>query len=681
MLLPNNILRQDSVLGRMVEDIPEEDWRDAVQIIGWLYQYYISEKHEEVIDPLHGKTIRKEDIPAATQIFTTDWVVRYMVDNSLGRYWIERHPESKLAEKLDFFVMPKNGKVKHIDDFIKPEEIRFLDPCMGSGHILVYAFDVLIEIYKESGYTERDAAAMIVQNNLFGLDIDERAVQLAYFAVMMKARSIDRRFLSRGVEPNVFAIYESNGIHDIVRENLTQDTQMNEISKYLTETFLNAKELGSIITADPKDYTGYIEYLDNLEFEGQFDTDDSVWIEKTRPLLKSLAQQANVLSLKYEAVCTNPPYLNRFGGELKKSLVTDYKDYSSDLFSVFIYRNLKFCKSCGYSGYMTPNVMMFIKSYEKLREYIINNDQIVTLIQMAKGAFFKEATVDVCSFVLGKDNSEKVGLYIRLEDFKGDMDFQERKVRDALLDEKCEYFYETEQEEFPKIPGCPLAYWVSEAFLNVFTSKCTIGTEADPKKGLTTADDLTFLRYWYEADYTNICFNAPDRKAAYKSDKTWFPLNKGGEYRRWYGNNEFVINWQYDGEKLRSFHKAAIRNDNYYFMESISWNDITSGLVSFRFKPQGQLFNDAGPSIFAPRDILSYLLAFGNSNIMQEICQFIAPTIHYTVGQISNAPVLYPFQKDLIDNIINLSNQNIILSKNDWDSYETSWDFKRNPLI
>ena len=374
MLLPNNILRQDSVLGHMVSDIPEEDWQDAVQIIGWLYQYYNDERKNEVINIYKG-TVKKDDIPAATQLFTTDWVVRYMVDNSLGRYWIERNPESKLAEKLEFFVTPKNGEINHIDEFVKPEDVKFLDPCMGSGHILVYAFDVLMEIYKESGYTERDAAAMIVQNNLFGLDIDDRASQLAYFAVMMKARSYDRRFLSRGIKPNVLAIKESNGMSAAIRDGLTTDADMNAISRYLADTFRDAKELGSIITAEPKDYDGYMAYLDGCNGQGQLSMDDSDWLQNTRPMLKALARQAKVLATKYPVVCTNPPYLNKIEGRLKTFVTENYKDYSGDLFSVFTYRNLMFCKQDGYCGYMTPFVWMFIKTYEKLREFIIRYEK------------------------------------------------------------------------------------------------------------------------------------------------------------------------------------------------------------------------------------------------------------------------------------------------------------------
>ena len=438
LLFPNNSLSGDSFIAKMLSETDEkEDWQDAVQIIGWLYQYYNDERKNEVINIYKG-TVKKEDIPAATQLFTTDWVVRYMVDNSLGRYWIERHPESKLAEKLEFFVTPKNGEIKHVDEFVKPEDVKFLDPCMGSGHILVYAFDVLMEIYKESGYTERDAAAMIVQNNLFGLDIDDRASQLAYFAVMMKARSYDRRFLSRGIKPNVLAIKESNGMGAAVRDGLTTDAGMNAISRYLVDTFRDAKELGSIITVEPKDYDCYMEYLDNCDGQGQLTMDDADWLQNTRPMLKALARQAKVLAAKYPVVCTNPPYLNKMEGRLKSFVTENYKDYSGDLFSVFTYRNLIFCKQDGYCGYMTPFVWMFIKTYEKLREFIIRNKSIATLVQMEYSAF-EEATVPICSFVLKNGKAAENGLYFKLSDFKGGMEIQKQKVLEALANKNCGY--------------------------------------------------------------------------------------------------------------------------------------------------------------------------------------------------------------------------------------------------
>ena len=513
LLFPNNSLSGDSFIAKMLSETDEEDdWQDAVQIIGWLYQYYNDERKNEVINIYKG-TVKKEDIPAATQLFTTDWVVRYMVDNSLGRYWIERHPESKLSEKLEFFVTPKNGEIKHIDEFIKPEDVKFLDPCMGSGHILVYAFDVLMEIYKESGYTERDAAAMIVQNNLFGLDIDDRASQLAYFAVMMKARSYDRRFLSRGIKPNVLAIKESNGMGAAVRDGLTTDAEMNVISRYLVDTFRDAKELGSIITVEPKDYDGYMAYLDNCDGEGQLTMEDADWLQNTRPMLKALARQAKVLAAKYPVVCTNPPYLNKIEGRLKTFVTENYKDYSGDLFSVFTYRNLMFCKRDGYCGYMTPFVWMFIKTYEKLREFIIQSKSITTLVQMEYSAF-EEATVPICSFVLKNGKATENGLYFKLSDFKGGMEIQKQKVLEALADKYCGYFYESDQSNFSKIPGSPVAYWVSKNAVQAFETQKALGAIAEPKQGLATTDNNRFVRAWSEVDFNKIGFSYSREKAA-----------------------------------------------------------------------------------------------------------------------------------------------------------------------
>lgn len=683
LLFPDNLLRADNVLGRMISDIPEEDWRDAVQIIGWLYQYYISRRHEEVIDPIHGKTIKKEDIPAATQLFTTDWVVRYMVDNSLGRYWIERHPESKLAEKLEFFVAPKSGEIEYVDEFVKPEDVKLFDPCMGSGHILVYAFDVLIEIYKESGYTERDAAALIVQNNLFGLDIDDRASQLAFFSVMMKARSYDRRFFSRGIQPNIFAIQESNGVGSVIQHEVNADTQMNDISKYLFDAFLDAKELGSIITVEPKDYDGYIAYLDGCDRQGQLTMDDADWLQNTRPMLKALARQAKVLAAKYPVVCTNPPYLNKIEGRLKTFVTENYKDYSGDLFSVFIYRNLMSCKQDGYSGYMTPNVWMFIKTYEKLRNYIINGKSIVSLIQMAKGAFFKEATVDVCTFVLKNTKENEKGLYFRLEDFKGGMEVQQQKVLEALADKNCGYFYEADQSNFSKIPGSPVAYWASQNILNAFGNK-TLGMIANPKVGLQTGENNRFTRLWYEIPFDNFKVDAHSGVDALNSKKKWFPYNKGGDFRKWYGNNDYVVNWENNGWEIKHFtdDKGKLRsrpqNTETYFHESITWSKISSGTIAFRYKPTGHIYDVAGTSVFADTTMLLYLAGFCNSCVAMKFAQMLSPTINYEVGHISSFPI--DFSNDVANTVTEVVNRCISVSKDDWNSDETSWDFKQHPL-
>ena len=677
LLFPDNLLRADNVLGRMISVIPEEDWKDAVQIIGWLYQYYNDERKNEVINIYKG-TVKKEDIPAATQLFTTDWVVRYMVDNSLGRYWIERHPESKLAEKLEFFVTPKNGEIKHIDEFVKPEDVKFLDPCMGSGHILVYAFDVLMEIYKESGYTERDAAAMIVQDNLFGLDIDDRASQLAFFAVMMKARSYDRRFFSRGIQPNIFAIQESNGIGSVIRHEVNADKQMNDISKYLFDAFLDAKELGSIITVEPKDYDGYMAYLDNCDGEGQLTMEGADWLQNTRPMLKALACQAKVLAAKYPVVCTNPPYLNKMEGALKNAVTRDYKDYSGDLFSVFTYRNLMFCEQDGYCGYMTPFVWMFIKTYEKLREFIIRNKSIATLVQMEYSAF-EEATVPICSFVLKNGTATENGLYFKLSDFKGGMEVQKQKVLEALADKNCGYFYEADQSNFSKIPGSPVAYWVSANTIDAF-AQGILADYADTKQGFATGDNNRFLRLWHEVEWNKVGIGCGTNEEARESGKKWFATNKGGNYRRWYGNNYYVANWENDGQEMKAFSGSVIRNPQYYFRQGITWSSLSSAGVSMRFSPKGFLFESKGSMCyFKDDDNLSYVLALMNTKVVDEMLLILAPTLDYHEGPMSKVPTVIDVTKEQEVGVI--SKSNIDIAKGNWDAYETSWDFKRNPLV
>ena len=678
MLLPNNILRQDSVLGHMVSDIPEEDWQDAVQIIGWLYQYYNDERKNEVINIYKG-TVKKEDIPAATQLFTTDWVVRYMVDNSLGRYWIERHPESKLAKKLEFFVTPKNGEIKHIDEFVKPEDVKFLDPCMGSGHILVYAFDVLMEIYKESGYTERDAAAMIVQNNLFGLDIDDRASQLAYFAVMMKARSYDRRFLSRGIKLNVLAIKESNSMGAAVREGLTTDAETNAISRYLVDTFRDAKELGSIITAEPKDYDGYIAYLDGCDGQGQLTVEDADWLQNTRPMLKALARQAKVLAAKYPVVCTNPPYLNKIEGRLKTFVTENYKDYSGDLFSVFTYRNLMFCKQDGYCGYMTPFVWMFIKTYEKLREFIIRNKSIATLVQMEYSAF-EEATVPICSFVLKNAKTTENGLYFKLSDFKGGMEVQKQKVLEALADKNCGYFYETDQTNFSKIPGSPVAYWVSKKVISSFTER-SVGDCGTFSYGVFTCNNARFLRLWFECQRSDISLSPSDNT----SETVWRLLNKGGTGRKWYGNLEYVIFYGQRGDAIRAYRKQngqseSLPGETLYFNPHISWSLVTSGNLTFRYYPSNMVFDISAPSMFNENtNTLLSTLAILNSKIGNFYLPLFNPTLNNTNSDIKRIPfMLSDAEQKQIHGVVE---DNICKAKIDWDSYETSWDFKRNPLV
>lgn len=689
----------DGIIYHLVNDIEEVDFRindemytddgkikadGQVEIIGWLYQYYISKRHDEVITVLGKKSITKKDIPAATQLFTTDWVVRYMVDNSLGRYWIERNPQSKLAEKLEFFVTPKNGEIQYVNEKVSPTDLTFFDPCMGSGHILVYAFDVLMEIYREVGYSDRDAALSIVENNLFGMDIDKRAYQLAYFAVMMKARSYNRRALTKGISNNLSVVEESNSIDKFACNGLTTDNEQNKIGEYLVEAYKDAQEIGTLQTIEKKDYKEFVEYLNNVESSaGQIDLFSTAWLNDTLPQMVQLAKQAEIMSNKYAVVCTNPPYMNKLEGQLKKFVVDNYKAYSGDLFSVFIYRNFDYCKIDGYSAFMTPFVWLFIKTYEALRTYIIDTKAITTLVQMEYSAF-EEATVPICSFVLKNGKAKEKALCFRLSDFKGGMSVQKQKVLEAIENKNCGYFYEAEQSDFSRIPGSPVAYWASKNFFEMFRKGTLLGNLADSKQGLATADNNRFLREWYEVDFYKIKFDCKTLDEAKKSGFKWFPYNKGGEFRKWYGNNDYIVNWENDGFEIKHFFdsKGKLRsrpqNLNYMFRSSVSWSDITSSTNAFRYKPYGNLFDISGMSFFPKRNT-NYLLALCNTKLVADVLKIIAPTIHCQCGDVANIPVIEDDTKAF--NIESKVDENINISKFDWDSFETSWDFKKHPLV
>ena len=687
LLLTISFTDKDGVIYHLTHDIAEDDFNvekeGQVEIIGWMYQYYISEKHEEVVDPLHGKTIKKEDIPAATQLFTTDWVVRYMVDNSLGRYWIERHPQSKLAEKLPFFVTPKDGTVRYTNEKVSPEELTFFDPCMGSGHILVYAFDVLMEIYRECGYSDRDAAISILENNVFGVDIDKRAYQLAYFAVMMKARNYNRRVFSSGVSCHLAAIEESNGIDRFENGNLTDDKEQNKIGEYLIDAFRDAKEIGSLQTVERHEYTIFGAYLDAIGVQNeQLDIFSSGWLQSVKPTMEKLCKQAEILSNKYAVVCTNPPYMNKLESHLKDFVVTYYKAYSGDLFSVFMYRNFGFCKENGYSAFMTPNVWMFIKTYENLRNYILNEKSIVSLIQMAKGAFFKEATVDICTFILKNAKETEKGLYFRLEDFKGDMEVQKQKVLEALADKNCGYFYETDQSNFSMIPGSPVAYWLSVTIFRSFELN-SASDYGRAQKGLDTCDVNRFVRNWYEVLNLKIGFTTSNKEMTLTKQNKWYPYAKGGEYRKWYGNVDTVVLWENDGYELRHYFtadgklKSRPQNTNDYFKELITWSAITSGKPSMRYI--NHCIYGGGGTAYVPFGNLQYTLALFNSKLAVMYLDVISPTLNYEAGHIMSIPFKYDASKE--NEISSFAQNAINIERDDWDSYETSWDFKRNPLV
>lgn len=673
LLLTISFTDKDGVIYHLTHDISEDDFNvekeGQVEIIGWMYQYYISEKHEEVVDPLHGKTIKKEDIPAATQLFTTDWVVRYMVDNSLGRYWIERHPQSKLAEKLPFFVTPKDGNIQYTNEKISPEELTFFDPCMGSGHILVYAFDVLMEIYRECGYSDRDAAISILENNIFGVDIDKRAFQLAYFAVMMKARNYNRRVFSSGVSCHLAAIEESNGIDRFENGDLTADKEQNKIGEYLIDAFRDAKEIGSLQTVEQHEYTTFGAYLDAIGSQNaQLDLFSSGWLQSVKPTMEKLCKQAEILSQKYAVVCTNPPYMNKLESHLKDFVVTYYKAYSGDLFSVFMYRNFGFCKENGYSAFMTPNVWMFIKTYENLRNYILNEKCIVSLIQMAKGAFFKEATVDICIFILKNAKETEKGLYFRLENFKGDMEVQKQKVLEALADKNCGYFYETDQSNFSKIPGSPVAYWVGDAFFDAFTNGKSLGSFSTISEGIKTGNNEKYLRLWFEVNQRDFSF-------AINRDSKWIPHHKGGDYRKWYGNRDWSIFWENNGAEIKASPHSGLQGKAVYFNEFASWSKISSKGNPLRYFETNFLFDSGAPAV--ANELLYVTMALMNGKVGQHYLAVLSPTLNLQVGDVKSVPLI-DFGKETIEETVW---NNINISKNDWDSYEISWDFKRNPLV
>lgn len=673
LLIPISFTDEEGIVHKLVNDIDEEDFREQVEIIGWLYQYYISEKKDEIINIYKG-TIKKEDLPAATQLFTTDWVVRYMVDNSLGRYWIERNPESKLIDKLEYFVTSKSGEIKYIDEKISPEELTFFDPCMGSGHILVYAFDVLMYIYLECGYSEREAVTKILEKNLFGLDIDQRAYQLAYFALMMKARSYNRRIFRKPVSLNLAAIEESNGIKKFECSGMTLDKDKNKVGEHLVNVYKDAKEIGSLQTIEENDYKAFTDYLLSCEDNyDQFDIFSLSWRQDVLPVMLKLSKQADIMSRKYSVVCTNPPYANKLSGNLKKFVTDNYKDYSGDLFSVFMYRNFDYCKPNGYSGFMTPFVWMFIKTYEKLREYIITNKSITTLVQMEYSAF-EEATVPICSFVLKNGKEKQPGYYIRLSDFKGGMDVQKQKVLEALKNKECGYFFEADENNFRKIPGKTIAYWTSEKFNLIFDISKPLEKIAFSFQGIITGNNDKYLRAWYEVCNSYLLFH--NESFDKHPNNVWVPYNKGGEFRKWYGNNFYVLKWINDGKHLT---RSRTENSSFHFKSGVTWTSISSGDFSCRYFPEGYLCDSKGSAIFTTSDISNeYICAYMNTKFVNEYFKVTNPTISYQVMNILSLPYI---ENNKVHKVEVLAKQNIQLSKTDWDSFETSWDFKTHTLI
>lgn len=689
LLLALSFTDKDGVVCHLVNDIPESDWQDAVQIVGWLYQYYNTEPKEQVFANLKKNIkISAENIPAATQLFTPDWIVRYMVENSLGRLWSDGHPDFDKSEwKYYLDEAPQEPQVaQQLAELRKgyaaltPENIKCIDPCMGSGHILAYLFDVLMQIYRSAGYTDRDAAASIVEHNLYGLDIDDRAAQMAYFVVMMKGCHYDSRFVRRHLNPHVYAIQESG---ELTTNALGRLGKQESTARALLDGFKNAKEYGSIL--QPKVTLAELDALQEQlrEVDGASDMGsltDQLVAGQIVNVLYPLIEQARMLVQKYDVVVTNPPYMgaSNMNPRLNDFIKNHYPDYKSDFFSAFIVRGSEMTKPEGYCGYFTPYVWMFIQSYEKLREYLYTNATIETLIQFEYSAF-EEATVPVCTFVFKNSHVNKKGCYLRLVDFRGGMEVQRQKTLEAIANHDCGFYYEQNTDNFSKIPGSPVAYWVSKAFIKTFDEK-KIDNYGSTNNGFTTGDNNKFLRQWYEVSYSKINFAASDIDDACQSKAIWFPYNKGGAFRKWYGNNDYVINWYDNGFDIKAYGHLVPRSMKYQFKASISWSKITSSVSSFRIKSAGTMFDVAGLSLFLrDEEISNYILALCNSCYAQKCLEFLSPTLNYETGHISSIPVNIDYeQKNDVDA---LTEDNITLAQKDWDSFETSWDFKKHPLV
>ena len=669
LLLPDNLLREGSVIEQMISLIPEEDWQDAVQIIGWLYQYYNAEKKDEVFAALKKNVkITKENIPAATQLFTPDWIVRYMVENSLGRLWVEGHPNDELKSGWKYYleeaeqkpeVQVQLAEIRKEYAAMTPEQIKCIDPCCGSGHILAYLFDVLVQIYESYGYTTREAVESIVKNNLYGLDIDDRAAQLAYFAVMMKARQYDRRFLSRQIQPNVYAIQESNGIDRYALEYFCNgDTKLKAAMDSVITEMHDAKEYGSILNITPVDFSSLYARFDEVR--------DDISMSKENVLnnLLPLVQVAEALAQKYDVVVTNPPYMGSsgMGAKLADYVKKNYPDSKSDLFAVFIETCGRMSKKNGYQAMITQHAWMFLSSFEKLRGKLLHKDTI-NMVHLGARAFEEIGgeVVQTTSFVMRKSYlADYKGTYCRLIE-----PTTQQGKEDMFL--AAENRYTTQQSNFSKIPGSPVAYWVSEHFYHLFTDD-DIGTHFDVKAGMCTGKNEEYIMLWHELDFSK-------SSLVREKDYLYTPHNKGGEYRKWYGNRESFLKYNPTALK-RMESNAGFRHDGkeYYFKKHIGWSKITSAKSSFRFYESGFTFDSAGLGLFSDTSNMAATLGLLNSKIVEYLIPVLNPTLNVTPMIVKRLPYI---DKNVEDRVCDC----ISVSKADWDSYETSWDFKGHPLV
>lgn len=724
LLLPDNLLRTDSPIAHLVSDIEEADWQE-VEVIGWLYQFYISEKKDEVI----GKVVKSEDIPAATQLFTPNWIVQYLVQNSLGRLWLMANPGSSLKEKMPYYIEPAEQapevqaqldaliKVRMDEDggTLNPESLTVLDPACGSGHILVEAYNLLRAIYEERGYRLREIPRLILQKNLYGLDIDDRAAQLAGFSLLMKAREDDRRLFDEEGNPphlNVMAIQQSAGLPDeeIAQVILNAAIQIEGGEAFQTgqlfgggqletqhrsglnvrdlrdliQLFTHGKTFGSLIKVPDMLKTKLDKIVNLLAIVSN--QGDGLSRSYASQVMEQFAWPASLLALQYDVVVANPPYM---GGKYQSAMLKDYlkknfKGCEKDLFSAFMIRDLQLAKDAGQLGFMSPFVWMFISSFEELRLKFITQNTIMSLVQLEYSGF-EGATVPVCAFTLAKAHvNEFVGSYIRLSDFRG-AEQQGPKTLEAIRNPDCGWLYAAKADDLMKIPGSPLAYWASSSVIKAFDAGRFLGDVVDARIALATGDNGRFIRSWYEVGIDSVGFGVRTNSESVECSKKWFPCNKGGDFRKWYGNNETILNWGNDGAEVKSLkdpETGRIRSHNYNgefgFQESITWSALSSSKLGVRFSPPGFMFVTPGSSAFRRDANLNLLTvqALLCSNSAEYFIRLISATMNIEVGNISRIPFVDPGAE-----VVDLAGKAISIAKEDWDSFETSWDFGVFPMV
>lgn len=687
LLFPDNLLREGSVIEQMIALIPQEDWKDAVQIIGWLYQYYNSEPKDMVFANLKKNIkITKENIPAATQLFTPDWIVRYMVENSLGRLWLEGHPNDELKSEWKYYldeaeqeadVQAQLAKIRKEYKALKPEDIRVIDPCMGSGHILVYAFDVLIQIYEAYGYNTREAVKSIVKNNLYGLDIDDRAAQLAYFTVMMKARQYDRRFFSREVQPHVFAIRESNHLDKFCVEYFVNgDAKLKADMQTLIDELYDAKEYGSILNITNVDfdamYARFEEIMDDISMHRE------AALNELLPFVK----MALAMAQKYDVVVTNPPYMGsgNMGTTLSEFVKKYYSDTKADLSTVFMEKTLDMCKDNGCMAMINIPVWMNLAGCEKFREKLIKGNTLINMLHFGRGVFGSD--FGSTAFVFSKHFYEDhAGSYRRL--------FMKQGAVDTVEQKETWFFegvgsYVVKQKNYLNVPGLAFAYQVGNRVYQHFAEDATVGSLAVARQGLITGNNDRFLRFWFEVPGFNMCDDCNSREETLSNSKRWYPYNKGGEFRKWYGNCWYVVDWSKDGNEIQNYYddKGKLRsrpqNMSYYFRQGMSWTALTAGKFSLRFSPQGFLFDAMGPVCFAnDKDDEMYILGLLNSVVGTMFLRILCPNLKFDQKPLENVPCIVE-EKDEIRSLVT---ECIDIAKHDWDSFEFSWNYKKHPLL